>query len=807
MRLCWLASVGALMVACGPKADPAPPAKGEPAAAEAGPKAEPTAPPPRPTGALVVLPDAAEAVLTAQGPDGAAHRAKGPLVLCDAAAGAWVIERRVAGWEPFRADAEVTAGQTRIVEAASRRAAALHLEGPRHLKVLVTGADDFREEATLPWVGWLPFGDYDLAAFHGRKHPWRVSVALNETQPELHVRVPAPNALGAGGLRVLDTSWALPGDQAVRASEAPSAAAEPRSFGGGPVEDLAQLRWKLRMVVLHRGAGTLRAEEARLKEAGERRHLWVGRDGAVRQLLDLSLRAPASRRVDDVAVHVALAGPSPFTDAQYAALGRLLEGLEGLFPRFQRRFVTDELGRLRAEVLAQGRIFRGVLVRSQLPDPPSGAAFELAWRRLVPDAKPEVRAPPLPGPGWLLARGPAAARVALTSPSGGTFEGRGALLVCRPEAGDWRLAASAEGRRAEARQLKVEADARRVVALEMPEVGDLSVSAVGGAMQARLLGPGGEIREVELPWEGEGLAAGTWRVEVAREGRAPYRIAEAVRPGAVARVEIPDLAREDGIVIAGERYPLEYGVELVGFDDPRGLSFYAAQERQPPGQKVFEPRMTLAGQVVEGLEDLGEQIRMVVLHADVTSRMDKSFQVLSARGLSTHFGITWDGRIFQMLDVAHVAYAAREVNHFAVQIDLNNRLPNLVTRPGTLPTLPSDPRYRERKRNPRPVSERVMINGRDVQSYGYRPAQYRALRALLRVIAGVLPRVSLAYPVADGRVAMDYHPSFEDFEGIAAHWHLTLLRWDPGPGFDWGVVDGSSRHFQQDFEGRAGRRQ
>jgi N-acetyl-anhydromuramyl-L-alanine amidase AmpD len=178
----------------------------------------------------------------------------------------------------------------------------------------------------------------------------------------------------------------------------------------------------------------------------------------------------------------------------------------------------------------------------------------------------------------------------------------------------------------------------------------------------------------------------------------------------------------------------------------------------------------------------------VVLHADVLKDTQTTFEVLADRGLSTHFAIEWDGTIYQMLDPRDVAFAAAEANPYAVQIDLNNVLPNLVTRPAAPPYPRGHRRSREmaQPRFARPKSPRLLINRRDVQSWGYTDAQYQALAALIGVLSGVLDRVAPEVPTdARGAVPLTFVDAAETFEGVIAHWHLTPRRWDPGPGFDW----------------------
>ncbi len=496
----------------------------------------------------------------------------------------------------------------------------------------------------------------------------------------------------------------------------------------------SQLAWKIRRLVVHASPGLSAAAAARrAAEPGWGRHLYVGRDGRVWQPVDLARSVSGSpprmgwepaklRALDDTSVHLQL----------------------GLGP--DQGTLTPRQGRALVRVLAGLRRV-APRVRLAVPSPAPRWLDVRAWRGVVEAWRLVDGAPPVVIPwGEVFAGAAACEPPPLTRPSG-------------PGASPARP----------------------------PGVGSLVVRGRRG-MEVQITGPGGFSARVRLPWFGRGLRAGGYRVGVARAGQAPYRVAVRLDPGREATVDLPDLQdpRLDAIVIAGDTYPLPKGVRVRTFRDRGALSFYEAQRHVGRRTRLYAPRRRSDGAPVKTLADAAEVVHLGVLHADVLPSPRTAFEVLVSGGLSTHFEIDADGTIYQLLDPLDVAFGAGEVNPYAVQIDLNNLLPNLVTRPHARAHRPG---WR-RRGGPRPVSRRVAINGREVQSYGYTDAQYRALQALTRVLSGVFPRLEPAvFRDANGEVPWGYEDRAEDFAGYVAHWHLTPRRWDPGPGFDWARLD------------------
>ncbi len=253
---------------------------------------------------------------------------------------------------------------------------------------------------------------------------------------------------------------------------------------------------------------------------------------------------------------------------------------------------------------------------------------------------------------------------------------------------------------------------------------------------------------------------------------------------------LPDAAAEcrnprahGTIVVAGQRIELEGQCVVTFLDDPEWDFSRLGEPPTRPG-KYVEIRH-IEGEVrreVQTLPDAAEVVDMVVLHSDITTDSRQCFQILKQRGFSTHFMVDWDGTIYQGTDVAKMAIHAaspdfrKNVNNFSIGIDVNCLQ---VNHAGGKP--PAAGSQGERR-----MSETIEINTVQWQSWGYTDAQYRALIALLKKLAALLPKLKLMAPLAEDNapiwsVVEKYNPDI----GIYGHLHLTAEKFDPGPGFDW----------------------
>jgi len=257
------------------------------------------------------------------------------------------------------------------------------------------------------------------------------------------------------------------------------------------------------------------------------------------------------------------------------------------------------------------------------------------------------------------------------------------------------------------------------------------------------------------------------------------------------------------IVIAGQRRAIPEDVKVITFLDPAGLSFYASVE--PPTPRMYQkeqrpyvvPRRlpqgaaAVPGLLGQGFREAGEGdaikalakvVRTIVLHHDGSISSRACFETLLDRGFSTHFMIDADGTVYQATDVADMALHAGGVNQVSIGIDLNNPAPNLVGTTGV-------------ELFGRDISDEMEINGTVYKSLKYTEAQYKALIELLRVLCSDLD-IEPVFPVGeDGKIVprVLVSPAPEQFCGIQCHWHSSVDKWDPGPGFDWERVQAALR--------------
>jgi N-acetyl-anhydromuramyl-L-alanine amidase AmpD len=257
------------------------------------------------------------------------------------------------------------------------------------------------------------------------------------------------------------------------------------------------------------------------------------------------------------------------------------------------------------------------------------------------------------------------------------------------------------------------------------------------------------------------------------------------------------------IVIAGQRRTMPDDVRVVTFLDPDGLSFYASLD--PPTSRVYQgeqrpyifPRRLpqgasgVSGLFGQGFREAGEGdaikalakvVRTVVLHHDGNVSSKACFATLLERGYSTHFMIDADGTVYQATDVADMALHAGGVNQVSIGIDLNNPALNLVG-------------SSEAQFFGRDVSDEMEINGTVFKSLKYTDAQYKALIELLRILCSELG-IEPVFPVGeDGKIVprVLVSPPPDQFCGIQCHWHSSVDKWDPGPGFDWERVQAALR--------------
>lgn len=252
----------------------------------------------------------------------------------------------------------------------------------------------------------------------------------------------------------------------------------------------------------------------------------------------------------------------------------------------------------------------------------------------------------------------------------------------------------------------------------------------------------------------------------------------------------PRTDKTNEILIMGQRFELASAdIDVRTYDMEGAYNFYGADS--PDGMPMFGYRYEKPGLKVTTIEQLFEQVHQMVIHTDIAQDGAACFRALTARSLSSHFVIDWDGVLWQMLDIMDCGYHAGEANNKSIGLDMNNMLPNLVREPDKPPYSPDYKRISEvdaKVKHKRPVSDIMEINGAKVRSYGYTDPQYVALIQLLKLLTkqSMFKNLKAAYPVdPKGDVVGRILDEPIGHQGFMAHWHWETQRWDPGPGFDW----------------------
>jgi N-acetyl-anhydromuramyl-L-alanine amidase AmpD len=238
------------------------------------------------------------------------------------------------------------------------------------------------------------------------------------------------------------------------------------------------------------------------------------------------------------------------------------------------------------------------------------------------------------------------------------------------------------------------------------------------------------------------------------------------------------------ILVAGR--PIDVGRPVVLWSDPEGFNGYAQDCVEAPSgpccERTFKRYSDRTGLRERTMSALREVVSQLVLHLDGCVNSRSCFHSMHdlprpdhGCGLSAHFMVDADGTIYQTLDLLERAWHAEEVNSISVGIEICNR--GQVNR-AELDRLPRD--YRTRP------SRTVVINGRPIQAYEFRPAQYEAVLALSRTLVRIFPKVKPVMPEQDGQPLLATLRDPLGFAGILGHLHVDLQRhkWDPGA-FDW----------------------
>lgn len=250
---------------------------------------------------------------------------------------------------------------------------------------------------------------------------------------------------------------------------------------------------------------------------------------------------------------------------------------------------------------------------------------------------------------------------------------------------------------------------------------------------------------------------------------------------------LPVLAAGTSIIVAGK--PVDVGRPVVLWSDPEGFDGYSQnclEQRAMASSKCCQSQFNRFGKrknlKSRDLPSLKEVLTQFVLHLDgcVNSRscfysMHDTARPDGGCGLSAHFMVDADGTIYQTLDLLESAWHAEQANSVSVGVEICNR--GDAGR-NELDRLPAE--YRTR-----PVKD-VVINGRTIHAFDFRPEQYESVIALARTLVRLFPNIKPIYPERDGAPLLETLRDPLSFHGIVGHLHVDLQKhkWDPGA-FDW----------------------
>lgn len=223
------------------------------------------------------------------------------------------------------------------------------------------------------------------------------------------------------------------------------------------------------------------------------------------------------------------------------------------------------------------------------------------------------------------------------------------------------------------------------------------------------------------------------------------------------------------LVFYGQKV-IDLGVPVVTFqDDPAWDGHNPAA--LPPDVRPADPGRNFGPFRFKG--NIGPQamrghISMMVVHHDACLSARQCFKVLLSRGLSTHFIIDNDGIVYQPWDLCHATWHAGSVNGYSIGFDMSNAA-----------VVQFASHYRDRG-----IFTGV-INGGTFTALGYSEAQYMSCIAAIRELTRFFPRIKPIPPIGEDGLVVPGKIANDHFEGVVGHYHLSVQKWDPGPGFDW----------------------
>ena len=263
-------------------------------------------------------------------------------------------------------------------------------------------------------------------------------------------------------------------------------------------------------------------------------------------------------------------------------------------------------------------------------------------------------------------------------------------------------------------------------------------------------------------------------------------------PSEWASPRIPSPRVGDEIVVAGEFLHTDAPNRVVCWFDPGGFDAYRTTPALPVdtapgatpkqvaelggakgqvaryGSRRLKPKPAAdgvvggcsprggAGALVTDARDLTECVTQLVVHHDGCGRSRECFRVLhDERGLSCHFLVDVDGRVFQTLDVAERAWHATDANDVSVGVELASL--GAFREPRDVETTPFDVSDTDNVKEHRDF-KRGVINGQTLVQLNFTDKQYDALARLYATLVRRFPKLKLAYPISIQRLSRDTTP-------------------------------------------------
>ncbi|MDP3987216.1 MAG: N-acetylmuramoyl-L-alanine amidase [Nanoarchaeota archaeon] len=162
----------------------------------------------------------------------------------------------------------------------------------------------------------------------------------------------------------------------------------------------------------------------------------------------------------------------------------------------------------------------------------------------------------------------------------------------------------------------------------------------------------------------------------------------------------------------------------------------------------------------------GHEVKMIVVHHDACLTSHSCYNVLERRGLSIHFMIDYDGKIYQSTDLVYSAQHAGNVNSFSIGIEVNSPMEEKYNK-----------FYTSKGLSPRPIIKKWVSNGKSYKNFlGYYPEQISSLKKLLKSLC-----INLNIPLEAPNTHDFSQQAFDGgFKGVVGHYNVDPIKskWD-----------------------------